>query len=99
MQYIIFGIFFTVLAADIFFFTVSSDFRYLFLAVLWIIIVKYFKFRSDMTFKLALGILSILFVFFIFFRESSVIEKLATWVYLTLLIGVLQQLVEFRNRK
>lgn len=87
--------------ADVFFIKVEntykdwgSDLRLFLLLILWVLIVKVFKFSSFETFKLTLIFMSILSLIFIFFRSNIYTERLASWVYVYLVIGVVQQLFE-----
>lgn len=87
------------LLADLFYFKVGSDFRLFPLLVLWILVLRIYRFRSDMTFKLALLFLSLLFVSFIVKRESFINERISTWIYVILVLGVVQQFLELRHIK
>jgi len=92
-----FSIFAIAIFADLFLFAQSSDVRYALLILFWLIIVRTLRLQSDATFKLTLGFLGILFLFFIFDRTSLVTEKIATWIYLFLWVGVIQQWLELKK--
>lgn len=96
---VLLGIFFTGFAADIFYFPASSDIRYFILIFLWWTVTYTLRIRSEVTFKLALGLLGLLIIFFIFAKESGVMERIATWIYLLLVYGVVQQFLEIRKEK
>jgi len=91
------SIFFIAIVADLFFFAQSSDIRYALLILYWLFVVRALRFQSDATFKLTLGLLGALFLFFIFDRTSLVTEKIATWIYLFLWVGVIQQWLELKK--
>ncbi len=75
----------------------ASDLRIFLLLGFWLLIVKVGRLGSRVTFKLALAFLVILFFLFIFFRTQPSVERTATWIYLLLLIGIIQQF--FKTRK
>lgn len=77
----------------------NPDIRLFSLLILWLVIVRFSRFTSIATFKLTLIFLIILSVFFVFFRDNAAVERLASWVYIYLLTGVIQQLFESQRRK
>lgn len=91
------SIFIIAIVADLFLFSQSSDIRYVLLIVFWLIVVRVLRLQSDATFKLTLGLLGGLFLFFIFDNKSLITERIATWIYLFLWVGVIQQLLELRK--
>ena len=86
---------------DVFFYPVvldwGSDFRLFLIVLLWIFIVKRSHFGSRATFKIALGFLVLLFTLFVFFSSHPAIERIASWIYIFLLIGIIQQFFEPRK--
>lgn len=92
------AIFFIGASVDLFYFQVSSDLRLFLLIALWVVVTRIYGLKSDSTFKLALGFLGLLFVFFIFNRNDPVTDKITTWIYLLLIVGVIQQFVEIKNK-
>jgi hypothetical protein len=76
----------------------GSDLRLFFLLLLWFFIGKIFNFSSIATLKLTLLFLVILSFSFIFFRDYFFTERLASWVYIYLAAGVIQQLLEIRGK-
>lgn len=83
---------------DIFFFPVvldvASDLRLFFIVFLWLFIVKASHFSSRATFKIALLFLILLSVLFFFSTINPQIERIASWIYIFLLIGIIQQFFE-----
>lgn len=77
----------------------SSDLRIFFLLAVWLFVEKIWKFGSVATFKVALVFLVVLFFLFTFFRTQPSVERVATWIYLLLLIGIIQQFLEIRKEK
>lgn len=75
-----------------------SDLRLLFFVIFWLFISKVSKFSSTATFKINLVFLGLLSVLFIFFREQPSIDRVASWVYIYLFLGVLQQLFEMNKK-
>lgn len=98
-------VFFIGFIADIFFIVPiqsykdwGSDARLFILLILWIIVVKVSRFTSIATFRLTLLFLAVLSFLFIFFREYHSTERVASWVYIYLATGVIQQLFEARRK-
>lgn len=97
--------FFSGFIVDVFFIKVEdtytdwvSDLRLFLLLALWILIVKVYRFSGLKTLKLAFAFLSILSLIFIFSGSNSYTERLASWVYIYLATGVIQQLIELRRK-
>lgn len=88
---------------DIFYFPITldwgSDSRLLLLVILWLFFVKLSHFNSRATFKVALIFLMLLSLLFIFSRDFPPIERIASWIYIFLAIGILQQLFENPKKK
>lgn len=98
-------VFFIGFVADAFFMTPEksytdwvSDVRLFSLLLLWLFIGKISRFTSIATFKITLIFLIVLSFLFIFFRDSSSTERLASWIYFFLIIGVVQQFFESRKK-
>jgi len=85
---------------DVFFvpstFDLGSDARLFFLVLLWLFLSKLSHFTSRSTFKVTMGFLTILFFFFLFSRTSPILDRVASWIYIFLCIGVVQQFLESR---
>ncbi len=83
---------------DVFFvpstFDLGSDARLFSLVLLWLFLSKLSHFTSKSTFKVTIGFLIILFFFFLFFRTSPILDRIASWIYIFLCIGVVQQFLE-----
>ena len=103
LQGLLLTVFFLGFLADVFFFpstlSYASDIRLLILSLLWLLICKTARFSSIATFKITLVFLGFLSVLFIFFREHTSVERIASWVYIYLAIGIVQQLLESRKEQ
>lgn len=88
---------------DVFFITktldLGSDARLFLFVIFWLLISKVAKFSSFATFRITLFFLALLSILFIFAREHGSIERIATWVYIFLLVGIVQQFIELRREK
>lgn len=92
---------------DVFFFPAAlnnglgygSDLRLLFLSLFWLGIGRIAHFSSIATFKITLVFLAVLSFMFVFFPTHISIERIASWVYVYLAIGVVQQLFESRKNQ
>lgn len=88
---------------DVFFYPIpvmlnwESDFRLFLVVFIWILTVKLSHFSSRATFKVALGFLILLFTLFLFFSSHPAIERIASWIYIFLLMGIIQQFFELRK--
>ena len=85
----IFGIF-----LDIFVFKFTSDLLILILIGLWVLSVYHYKFEGRVSVGLAFGFL-ILCPFLLIFKKELIAEKSAIWVYMFLVVGVVQLFVEY----
>lgn len=72
----------------------NSDMNLLLLCVLWVLVVKLFKFNSAITFKVTLIFLALLFFLFIVASDQKPIERVATWIFFFLALGIVQQFRE-----
>lgn len=77
---------------------IPSDIRLFLLLFLWLLIIHLFSFKSTATFKVALGFLAVLFFIFLFARNNPSLDRLSTWVYFFLLIGIIQQFREIASQ-
>lgn len=96
--------FFIGFVVDVFFFSSATldfvgDLRLFSLLLLWLFVSKLYRLTSVSTFKLTLVFLFILFFLFIFFRDKPCTERIASWIYVYLFIGVIQQLFESGKEK
>ena len=76
----------------------SSDARLFLLLLLWLIIWRTSGFTSITTIALTLLFLTIFSFLFIFFRDHYSVERIASWIYVYLATGVIQQLLESRKK-
>ncbi|MCL4418659.1 hypothetical protein M1146_00995 [Patescibacteria group bacterium] len=87
------------LIADLFYFSIPTDLRLFTLLLIWIIVVRAYRMASSSTFKLTLLLFVLLFISFLFKRESILNERISTWIYLLLATGVIHQFFEFKQNK
>lgn len=71
-----------------------SDLILLAFCLLWILVGRLFKFNSTITFKAVLAFLILFLILFIFSQDKGYVERIATWIYLLLAIGIAQQFRE-----
>lgn len=83
---------------DIFLFPVSSDIRIFSMLAVYAFFIKIFKLKSNVTFVLTLILLVLAYVQFIFSNPivfitpgMPVAEKTAVWVFLFLVVGIIQK--------
>ncbi len=83
---------------DVFFFPVSSDVRIFGVLFLYIVLTRRLHWRSRTTFILALILFLLSFILYLFtdsvrFHEPLIpaTERVAVWMYLFLVIGVIQK--------
>lgn len=76
----------------------DSDIRLFSLLLLWLVIGRAYHFTSLTTFKLSLCFLVIFSFIFIFFRDHPSIERIASWIYIYLAVGLVQQVFERRKK-
>ena len=97
-----FSVFFVGFLADVFLLWQkldwAADIRLFILVGLWLLIGKMFRLTSIATFKVTLVFLIVLSFLFIFAREHASVERIASWVYIFLAVGVIQQLWESRKK-
>lgn len=74
-----------------------SDMNLLLLCALWVLVIKLFKFNSAITFKGTLIFLILLFALFIMGPDQKSIERIATWIFLFLALGIIQQFREVNS--
>lgn len=89
---------FALILGDVFFFPVSSDIRIFGILCLYAILIKLLKFKSKTTFGISLVLLFISYFFYVLSDPSvfakpvvPVAERFAVWLYLFLVIGVIQK--------
>jgi len=106
LHLIFLAIFFSGFIVDVFFIKPEntytdwvSDIRLFSLLFLWLIIWKISRFTSIATFKITLILIVILSFLFIFFPGNPSSERLASWIYVFLATGVIQQLFEVRKKR
>lgn len=81
---------------DTLFVTSASDWRLLFIILLWLLTIKAYNFKSTATFKVALCYLAVLFLLFFVARTHPLTERISTWIFLFLGVGIIQQFFEIR---
>lgn len=88
----------SLILGDVFFFPVSSDVRIFGVLCLYAILIKLLKFKSKTTFGISLVLLFFSYFFYVFSDPSvfakpvvPVAERAAVWLYLFLVIGVIQK--------
>lgn len=89
----IYDVFFTIPAL-----TLVSDIRLFSFVLLWIFLSKISSFNSIATLKIAIGLVIVMFLLFIFFPTSQLAERVGAWFYMFLLIAIIQQFFESRKR-
>jgi hypothetical protein len=94
---IVLGMYIVGVLVDLFVFEDPSDIRYLLLVVVWLVGTKMYRYSSRMTFMVCLGLVGVMFVFFVGDPESKIAERAAVWLYLMMLVGLLQQVWELRK--
>lgn len=89
---------FLLILGDVFLFSASSDFRIFGILFFFLILVRRFKLHSITTFLLSMLLFLLTYVQFIFsdpsvFHQPAVpaVERTAVWLYLFLLVGVIQK--------
>lgn len=75
---------------DSLFLQMSSDIVLFGIIGLYFLYAKYFHKNSKLTYTICLGILLVMAVSFIFSQASNRTEKLAVWLFLFLLVGIIQ---------
>lgn len=96
-------LFFAGFVIDVFYYPIvmldwQSDIRLFLIISLWLFIVKVSHFSSRATFKISFGFLILLFVLLVFFSDHPGIERIASWIYVFLLIGIIQQVFESKRK-
>jgi len=92
-RFFLIAIFFIGVIVDIFL-NANSDMSLLLLCALWILVINLFNFKSATTFKVSLAFLVTLFFFFLISPDQKPIERVATWIFLFLALGIVQQFRE-----
>lgn len=90
-QIVIFTLIVGTIFVDSLFIKNSSDFVMFGTVLLYVVFAHFVGMKSKTTFLLCLGLLSMMFVYFLFTRASIATEKLAVWLYLFLIVGIIQQ--------
>lgn len=90
-------VFFIGFLVDVFAFTTGSDLRMFALIGFWIFLIIFYKLKSEITLKVTIVYLIILFFLFIFARDQSYTDRVSTWIYLFLIIGLIQQFKEIKS--
>lgn len=83
---------------DIFILKFISVLWILFLLILWILSIRHFKFKGKISVSLALIFLS-LCPFLLIYKKEIIADKVANWIYIFLLIGLIQIFIDEINDK
>lgn len=83
---------------DVFLFPISSDYRIFGILLFFLFLVHRYKYNSSLSFLLALFFLVISFILYVFASPDAFAvpivpktERVAVWVYLFILIGVIKK--------
>lgn len=82
---------------DIFILRSGSDTQLFLLSFLWLSAAGIGRWGSSATIKLSLCLLVLLFLLFLFGDASFMTERIATWLYIFIVIAVIQQFIELRH--
>ncbi len=89
---------FVLILCDVFLFKVSSDIRIAAILIIFFYLIKRFKLQSTATFLFSLLLFVLTYVQYIFTRPEAFhvpvvpsVERTAVWLYLFLVIGVIQK--------
>lgn len=89
---------FLLILGDVMFFTLSSDYRIFGILIIYIFLIRLLKLTSHTTFIFSFFLFLFTYIQFIFAKpvvfhqpEVPAVEKTAVWLYLFLLIGVIQK--------
>ena len=91
VRFALLTLFFVGVALDVFFLTVSLDVFLFLLIFLWILVSKLYTYKSTATFKVTLFFALLLFVLFVLTPGQTSLERLSTWIFLFLAVGIIQQ--------
>lgn len=72
----------------------NADIRLFGLLFLWLAIGRILHFTSLITLKLTMCFLAIFSFVFIFFCDHPSVERIASWIYIYMAVGVVQQVFE-----
>lgn len=83
---------------DVFLFSISSDIRIFGILFLYIVLTKRLRWSSQTTFTLTLVLFLLSFILYLFTDQAKfhqpripATERLAVWVYLLMVVGVIQK--------
>jgi len=96
LRFIILFLTFLGLFLDIFIFEFTSDLVMLFLTGLWVLSIWLYEYEGRVSIGMGLGFL-ILCPLLLIFDADAIAEKVAIWAYMFLVVGVIQQIVEYRR--
>lgn len=88
---IILTIFVLSLVQDIFFGKGSSDVRIFVTLFLYMVISRFYRLGSRLTYGICLFVLAAMVAGFLFSGPSESTEKAAVWLFIFLLVGIIQQ--------
>lgn len=81
----------SMLFIDSFFGKTSSDLVTFGVLFLYISFSRVYQWRSKTTFLICLGLLVAMFISFVFSYTSMATEKLAVWMFLFIIVGIIQE--------
>lgn len=80
----------SILFIDSFFAKTSSDLVTFGVLLLYIFFSRAYRWKSRVTFLICLGLLIAMFISFVFSYASVATEKLAVWMFLFIVVGIIQ---------
>lgn len=96
-RFLFLTLFITGLLVDIFIFSSTNDLIFLLLTGFWVAFVIGSRLENRFSIALALVFLMIS-VHFLVLRVYWAAERTANWAYMFLVVGVIQQLIEFKRK-
>ncbi len=93
----VFTAFSLVILGDILFSTIHADAFIFGILVAYILLIKLLTLKSKTTFSFCLFILGIFFFVFVFTGLSKHTEKAGVWLFLFMAIGIIQELLPYKN--
>jgi FkbM family methyltransferase len=76
-----------------------SDFIFFGLLFLYIVLAIFYKLKSNITFLLCLILLGIMYCEFLLYGPAQKTEKSSVWIFLFLIVGIVQQWIETKDEK
>ncbi len=79
------------LAADIFSSSANSDVKFFGITILFFITAFFYQLKSRVTFAICLVLLILMYINFLLSGTSDNTEKIAVWLFLFMVVGIMQQ--------